>query len=220
MSQPPSDSGGRESPINRRMLPAAEYSRDATARIQARVDAAAFALLREGKNPTVALVRTRMGGGSPNIVAPALQQWRLTFAAQLDENAGSALEVLPPGILELMQALWSRALFEAHRVRADARSSADVLEQLQAAIADLQARIERLREREADLDARERELDKRRQTVSAAESALKRRSRIATPAKVTRAAKKRAALKTSKSAKPRPKAKRVSRRPARRTQRK
>lgn len=220
MSQPPSDSGGRESPINRRMLPAAEHSRDATARIQARVDAAAFALLREGKNPTVALVRTRMGGGSPNIVAPALQQWRLTFAAQLDENAGSALEVLPPGILELMQALWSRALFEAHRVRADARSSADVMEQLQAAIADLQARIERLRERESDLDARERELDQRRQAVNAAESALKRRSRIATPAKVTRAAKNRAAVKNSKSAKPRPKTKRVSRRPARRTRRK
>ena len=203
------------------MLPAAaEHSRDATARIQARVDAAAFALLREGKNPTVALVRTRMGGGSPNIVAPALQQWRLTFAAQLDENAGSALEVLPPGILELMQALWSRALFEAHRVRADARSSADVLEQLQAAIADLQARIERLRERESDLDARERELDKRRQAVNAAESALKRQSRIATPSTGTRAAKKRAAVKNSKSAKPRPKTKRVSRRPARRTRRK
>lgn len=127
----------------------------------------------------------------------------LTFAAQLDENAGPALENLPPGILELMQALWSRALFEAHRVRADARSSADVMEQPQAAIADLQAIIERLRERESDLDARKRELDKRRQAVNAAESALKRRSRIATPATVNRAAKQRAAVKNSKSSKPR-----------------
>src|SRR3974390_3486868 len=114
---------------------------DATlpAGLQSRVDAAAFALLREGRNPTVSLVRARMGGGSPNVVAPALQRWRLTFAGQLDENAVSALEVLPPGVLELVQALWSRALFEAHRVRADARSTADALEELNTAIDDVRA---------------------------------------------------------------------------------
>src|SRR5271154_6446702 len=92
-------------------------SSPAVSRIQSRVDAAAFALLREGKNPTVALVRDRMGGGSPNRVAPALQNWRWGLAGQLDANAGSALEILPPGVLELVQALWSRALFEAHRVQ-------------------------------------------------------------------------------------------------------
>jgi len=218
MSQPPSTSGGRESPMNRRILPAAtEDSRDAIARIQPRVNAAAFALLREGKNPTVALVRARMGGSSPNIVAPALQQWRLTFAAQLDENAGSALEVLPPGVLEIVQALWSRALFEAHRVRADARSTADAMEQLQAAITDLHARIERLREREIALDARERELDARRQRLDVADAALRRRPKIR-PAPA-RAATKRSHVKGSKIRKPRPKATRPSGRPMTRTRR-
>jgi hypothetical protein len=133
--------------------------------LQARVDAAAFALLREGRNPTVSLVRARMGGGSPNVVAPALQRWRLTFAGQLDENAGSALEVLPPGVLELVQALWSRALFEAHRVRGDARSTSEALEQLNEAIHALHARTARLDEREAALDAELRALDQQRRRL-------------------------------------------------------
>lgn len=144
--------------------------------LQARVDAAAFALLREGRNPTVSLVRARMGGGSPNVVAPALQRWRLTFAGQLDENAGSALEVLPPGVLELVQALWSRALFEAHRVRADARSTADALEQLNEAIHALHARTARLEEREAALDAELRNMDDQRRRLTELESSLRRRS--------------------------------------------
>lgn len=146
-----------------------EDATSARARIQARVDAAAFARLREGKNPTVSLVRARMGGGSPNLVAPALQRWRLTFAAQLDDNAGSALEVLPPGVLELLQALWSRALFEAHRVRADAPSSSDALDQLRSAIRELYDLTARLQAREMDLDARERR-------ITAAETTLARRS--------------------------------------------
>ena len=125
---------------------------DIPAGIQSRVDAAAFALLREGRNPTVAVVRERMGGGSPNVVAPALQRWRLTFAAQLDQNAGSALEVMPPGVLEIVQALWSRALFEAHRVRDESRSAADALDEVNALAAELRRRLVQLQEREAALD--------------------------------------------------------------------
>lgn len=78
--------------------------------IDPRVEAAAFALLREGKNPAVAQVRERMGGASPNAVAPALRRWRVTFAAQLQANAGAATDALPAGVLEILQALWSRAL--------------------------------------------------------------------------------------------------------------
>jgi hypothetical protein len=131
-------------------------------RMQSRVDAAAFALIREGRNPTVSLVRARMGGASPNRVAPALQRWRQTFAAQLDDNAGSALEVLPPGVLELVQALWSRALFEAHRVRDDSPSSAEALDRLNAAINEVRDQVARLQAREALIDAQLRELDQRR----------------------------------------------------------
>jgi hypothetical protein len=159
--------------------------------LQARVDAAAFAVLREGRNPTVSLVRARMGGGSPNVVAPALQRWRLTFAGQLDENAGSALEVLPPGVLELVQALWSRALFEAHRVRADARSTANALEQLNEAIHALRDRTARLEEREAALDAELRALDQQRRRLADAESALRRRPAVGAKAWVRRTASRR-----------------------------
>jgi hypothetical protein len=189
------------------MLPSGtEGDTVAIARVQARVDAAAFALLREGKNPTVSLVRARMGGGSPNVVAPALQRWRLTFAAQLDDNASSALEVLPPGVLELVQALWSRALFEAHRVRADARSTADVLEQLQAAIRALHDQAARLREREANLDVQQRQLDDRLQAMNDAKMASVRRSAPPRPVKAkTRPGK----LKAPKSRRTGPAARRV-----------
>ena len=149
----------------------------AVMRVQSRVDAAAFALLREGKNPTVALVRDRMGGGSPNLVAPALQKWRFTLAAQLDANAGSALEILPPGVLELVQALWSRALFEAHRVQADtATSTADAVEQLHATIMALRDQAARLQQREAAVDGQLRELDERLSRVAATEAAIARRT--------------------------------------------
>lgn len=153
-------------------LPGADDS-PAVARIQSRVDAAAFALLREGKNPTVALVRDRMGGGSPNLVAPALQKWRWGLAGQLDANAGSALEILPPGVLELVQALWSRALFEAHRVQADTTTStADAVEQLRAVIEALQAQAARLQQREEAVDRQLRELDERLRQVAVEETSL------------------------------------------------
>jgi len=195
--------------------------------MQARVDAAAFALLREGRNPTVSLVRARMGGGSPNVVAPALQRWRHTFAGQLDENAGSALEVLPPGVLELMQALWSRALFEAHRVRADALSTADALEQLNKAIQQLHNRAVRLEEREAALDAELRQLNQqcRRRPSSRAEVVIRpasSRRRVKPPPSARHATKRYLKPQQSESAappprkRPRPSARAAARRRARR----
>ena len=160
-------------------VPASDDDSPAVARIQSRVDAAAFALLREGKNPTVALVRDRMGGGSPNLVAPALQKWRWGLAGQLDANAGSALEILPPGVLELVQALWSRALFEAHRVQADTTTStADAVEQLQAVIETLQTQSARLQQREEAVDRQLRELDERLRQVAVEETALAHRSAV------------------------------------------
>jgi hypothetical protein len=157
-------------------IPAGDDASPAVARIQSRVDAAAFALLREGKNPTVALVRDRMGGGSPNLVAPALQKWRWGLAGQLDANAGSALEILPPGVLELVQALWSRALFEAHRVQADTTTStADAVEQLQGVIEALRTQAARLQQREEAVDRQLRELDARLRHVAVEETSLAQR---------------------------------------------
>jgi hypothetical protein len=184
--------------------------------LQARVDAAAFALLRDGRNPTVSLVRARMGGASPNAVAPALQRWRLTFAAQLGENAGSALEVLPPGVLELVQALWSRALFEAHRVRADARSTADALEQLDEAIKALRERAARLEAREAALDEERRDLDRLRQQLQETATAPRARSRSKKSAPPVRQAVARRKTGNTRRARQKPAASRRPRAPARR----
>ena len=36
----------------------------------------ADALVREGQNPTVVAVRTRLGGGSPNTITPLLAEWK------------------------------------------------------------------------------------------------------------------------------------------------
>lgn len=134
--------------------------------IDQRVETAAFTLLREGKNPTVASVRERMGGASPNAVAPALKRWRATFAAQLSGAAGAAHDALPPGVLEIVHALWSRALFEAHRVRAEARSTSDALEQLNAGIEELRERLAALQLREAELDRERRELARERRGLA------------------------------------------------------
>ena len=153
--------------------------------IDQRVEAAAFALLREGKNPTVALVRERMGGASPNVVAPALRRWRVTFAAHLQANAWAAVDALPAGVLEIVQALWSRALFEAHRVRAEARSTSDALEQLNAGIEALRERLAALQLREAELDLERRELarERRRLAELGAQATRQASRRRATPAR-------------------------------------
>ncbi|MCC6197552.1 MAG: DNA-binding protein [Burkholderiales bacterium] len=192
--------------------------------LQARVDAAAFALLREGRNPTVSLVRERMGGASPNSVAPALQRWRLSFAAQLGENASSALEVLPPAVLELVQALWSRALFEAHRVRADARSTADALEQLDEAIKALHERTARLDAREAALDEEQHALDQLRRNLEAATTVPRERSSTRTTASAPRRRKQpggapRKSTQKRKTVKPRRETPRPPLRPSSRTSR-
>lgn len=110
--------------------------------------------MREGRNPTVNAVRERMGGGSPNVVAPALQRWRLAFAGRLSDNASSAAEVLPPGVQELVEALWSRALFEAHRVAAETHRADGAVEEMNAAIKALKAATARIERREALLEAR------------------------------------------------------------------
>lgn len=159
--------------------------------LDARVEAAAFALLREGKNPTVAAVRERMGGASPNAVAPALKRWRAAFAAHLQDSSGAAQDVLPPGILEIVQALWSRALFEAHRVRADAQSPSELLEQLNSAIAELNARLAVVQVREAELESERRALARERRRLAALASKAARpapRRRRAAPKRATRKA--------------------------------
>jgi len=87
------------------------------------------------------------------------------------------LEILPPGVRDIRQTRWSRALFEAHRVRADAPSAADALERLNAAVSDLRHQAAWLEAREAQVDAQVCELDEKRWELREMGSALLRRLR-------------------------------------------
>lgn len=132
---------------------------------EARVSAAAFALLREGRTPTVSLVRARMpGGGSPNQVAPALRAWRIALAESLQSSGGAAADVVPPSVSELLEALWSRALFEAHRMRQEEQD--DRSAQLDRAVAAVRSLAARLEEREETLDRELNQLLRARQRPS------------------------------------------------------
>ena len=89
---------------------------------QSRVDAAALLLVREGRIPTIDAVRERMGGGSPNMVGPALRTWRAKFGRAVADGRDPAEDVVPPIVLEVASALWAAALVEAGRHHVDRAS--------------------------------------------------------------------------------------------------
>lgn len=91
--------------------------------LQLRVNEAAKTLRDQGIPPTVARIRTALGGGSPNDLAPALKHWkdsilptlassgaRDTAARRLSEAQRSPL---PRQVADLAQELWQRSLTAA-----------------------------------------------------------------------------------------------------------
>lgn len=132
----------------------------AVRRIQAKVDTIAEGLLRDGLNPTVARVRERLGGGSPNVVAPALRRWRHAYAARLSDDVMAASEVVPPAVRDLLVALWQRALFEAHRIKDENRE----VPRLDVALAEVRTIADRLLTRERELEAERAALDRKRRS--------------------------------------------------------
>jgi hypothetical protein len=70
---------------------------------------AADALVREGQNPTVVSVRTRLGGGSPNTITPFLGEWKA-----LHEHKQAASVPAPPEAVEaVLRQVWGTAWQEA-----------------------------------------------------------------------------------------------------------
>ena len=65
----------------------------------------ADALVREGQNPTVVAVRTRIGGGSPNTITPLLGEWNALHEVQKVQ----ALPEVPSQIEALMRQIWGLA---------------------------------------------------------------------------------------------------------------
>jgi DNA repair exonuclease SbcCD ATPase subunit len=69
----------------------------------------ADALVREGQNPTVVAVRTRLGGGSPNTITPLLAEWKA-----LHEHKQAAAMPAPPEPVEaVMRQVWGTAWQQA-----------------------------------------------------------------------------------------------------------
>ena len=69
----------------------------------------ADALVREGQNPTVVAVRTRLGGGSPNTITPLLAEWKT-----LNETKQAAsMPAVPEPVEAVMRQVWGAAWQEA-----------------------------------------------------------------------------------------------------------
>jgi chromosome segregation ATPase len=69
----------------------------------------ADALVREGQNPTVVAVRTRLGGGSPNTITPLLAEWK----ALHETEQAQAMPAPPEPVEAVMRQVWGTAWQQA-----------------------------------------------------------------------------------------------------------
>lgn len=91
--------------------------------LQLRVNEAAKTLRDQGISPTVARIRTALGGGSPNDLTPALRHWKdsilptLAASGSRDPSARRLADAqhspLPRQVADLAQELWQRSLTTA-----------------------------------------------------------------------------------------------------------
>jgi hypothetical protein len=78
--------------------------------LEARVAEVATALHERGVRPTVARVRSALGGGSPNDLAPALKLWReSTLLSASSSDSRETRTALPLQVADLVHELWQRA---------------------------------------------------------------------------------------------------------------
>lgn len=85
---------------------------------QHEVDAAADSLLAERLRPTVERVRVKMGRGSPNTVAPMLEQRFAGLAPRLGvapEGATTDVAGVPTTVRQALDSVWAQALETARR---------------------------------------------------------------------------------------------------------
>jgi hypothetical protein len=69
----------------------------------------ADALALEGQSPTVVAVRTRLGGGSPNTIAPLLAEWK----ALHESKQAAGMPPVPEPVEAVMRQVWGAAWQEA-----------------------------------------------------------------------------------------------------------
>jgi len=138
--------------------PGNRYGTPARGIRQSDVSHAADVLLRAGDRPSVAKIRTKLGGGSPNTINPMLDAWWKTVGARLDSGP-AALHRLPESVVHVAEALWMQALEEGkRRAYLEQRDGARLAELDRQR---LEVRSHVLTLREGELDARLRHRDQR-----------------------------------------------------------
>ena len=78
------------------------------------VQRAEDALLRRGQKPSIASVREQLGGGSPNTLAPLLEQYWKELGSRVAAGP-DALERVPESLARMTEALWLRSIDEARQ---------------------------------------------------------------------------------------------------------
>jgi len=108
--------------------------------------AAADALLMEGQRPTIERVRQKLGRGSPNTVAPMLEDWfaqlgqRLQGASVAATGSAVVSTSAPSSVQDLAQQLWDTSLEAARQAAQDELQQAHAqLRQERDALADERA---------------------------------------------------------------------------------
>lgn len=150
------------------------------------IHAAADAIADKGDKPTLASVRTALGGGSFTTISEALKTWR---EAQTEEHALAEVQV-PDAITERTQALqaaiWQAAVAEAERrlqaerdALADAREAAraevaeakEAVTTLEAEAQEAQTEIERLQANLASTEAKAEQAEAKQREAEQAKTA-------------------------------------------------
>ena len=125
--------------------------------------AAADAVLSLGDRPTIERVRTHLGRGSPNTVAPMLDAWYASLGKRLHtdngEDGASEQGTLPAPVLRAAKALWGRAQQHAQEQASESlRIDRSMLEQ----------QLERLAATRNELDQEQQKLKERSEALGAA----------------------------------------------------
>jgi hypothetical protein len=136
----------------------------------------ADALVREGQNPTVVAVRTRLGGGSPNTITPLLAEWKTLHETRQAQAMPPPPEPVEAVMRQVWGATWQQAqaqlVGEREALSAARKEIAKEREAMLAEIARMDADLETVRDtiRERD-EALEAERHAHEQAASEAREA-------------------------------------------------
>jgi hypothetical protein len=130
----------------------------------------ADALVREGQNPTVVSVRARLGGGSPNTIAPLLAEWKSLH----EHKQAASLPPVPEPVEAVMKQVWGAAWQQAQgQLEGEREALGQARKAIEQERAEMLAEIERL---DTELTAALEEVGKGRAALETERQAHERSS--------------------------------------------